>query len=191
MSKVIRHIGAITAAAAALAVSASAQPPQGGDPAEGAVKQAMAMDKNHDGKLQRSEVTDQRYIGIYDQIDTAKKGYVTPDQIRAYFRKMAAGRPGGAGGPGGGRGGFRPGQLMPGMLADRLKLTDAQKKQFDALQKEVDAKVAKILTADQKKQLEELRARGGRGGGRGEGGGRGPEGPGGPGGPAGFGARGR
>jgi Spy/CpxP family protein refolding chaperone len=45
-----------------------------------------------------------------------------------------------------------------------LKLTDKQKKQLTELQKDVDAKLAKILTADQKKQLKERRDNPGRGG---------------------------
>ena len=40
-----------------------------------------------------------------------------------------------------------------------LKLTDDQKTQVAELQKEVDAKLAKILTADQQKQLKEMRNR--------------------------------
>ena len=36
-------------------------------------------------------------------------------------------------------------------------LSEAQKKQLDALQKEVDAKLGKILNSEQKKQLEEMR----------------------------------
>jgi hypothetical protein len=93
--------------------------------------------------------------------------------------------PGGPGGPGGrGPGGFgppQPGQIMPSFLQEMLKLTPDQKKQFDELQKEVDSKLAKILTDDQKKQLKEMRDRfpGGPGG-RGGPGGPGRPGPGGP-----------
>jgi hypothetical protein len=46
-----------------------------------------------------------------------------------------------------------------------LNLTADQTKQLDDLQKEVDEKLAKILTDDQKKQLQEMRNRGGPGGG--------------------------
>lgn len=92
------------------------------------------------------------------------------------------GQPGGKGGKGGfpggpgGKGGFgmpAPGQIMPAFLQERLKLTDAQKKDLDALQKDVDAKLDKLLTEEQKKTLKEMRERGP---------GRGPGGPGGPGG---------
>jgi outer membrane protein assembly factor BamB len=96
---------------------------------------------------------------------------------------------GGPGGPGGrgGRGGFGPGgfggfappgQILPPFLQDRLNLTAEQKKQLEALQKEVDGKLDKLLTDEQRKQYKEMRERFGRGG-------RG--GPGGPGGRGGFG----
>jgi outer membrane protein assembly factor BamB len=96
------------------------------------------------------------------------------------------GRPGGGpgrGGPGGGRGGVGPGgfappgQLLPPFLRDRLNLTDEQKKQLDALQKDVDGKLDKILTDEQRQQYQEMRD-GLRGGGFGPGG-RGGFGPGG------------
>jgi len=57
------------------------------------------------------------------------------------------------------------------MLREMLNLTADQTKQLDDLQKEVDQKLAKILTDDQKRQLREMRNRGpGRAGGRGPGG---------------------
>ena len=59
---------------------------------------------------------------------------------------------------------------------DRLKPTAEQKTQLDDLQKEVDAKLDKLLTDDQKKQFKEMREDFARGG---------PLGPGGPGGPGG------
>jgi Spy/CpxP family protein refolding chaperone len=62
---------------------------------------------------------------------------------------------------------------MPVFVQEQLKLTDAQKKELEALQKDVDAKIDKLLTDDQKKTLKELKERGP---------GRGLGGPGGPGG---------
>ncbi len=93
------------------------------------------------------------------------------------------------GGKGGDRGGFRgpptPGQVLPPFLIEQLKLTDDQKKQLDAIQKDVDAKLDKLLTDDQKKQLKEMKDRGpGRGPGEkgppGEKGGKGDKGDKGP-----------
>ncbi len=76
------------------------------------------------------------------------------------------GTPGGFGGP------PQPGQIVPGFLQERLKLTEEQKKQVEELQKEVDEKLAKILTAEQKKSLQELRNSFGGPGGPGSPGGR-------------------
>jgi hypothetical protein len=72
------------------------------------------------------------------------------------------GFPGGKGGKGGFGGGFgppQPGQVMPAFLQEMLKMTDEQKKQIADLQKDVDAKLDKILTDDQKKQLKEMKDR--------------------------------
>jgi hypothetical protein len=63
-----------------------------------------------------------------------------------------------------------------------LKLTADQKKQLDELQKQADGTLDRTLTGDQKKQFKDLRDTFSRGGpGR-----FGPKGPGGPGGPGGF-----
>jgi hypothetical protein len=100
-----------------------------------------------------------------------------------------ADEPGGFGPPGG-PGGFggppRPGQILPPFLQERLNLTDKQKQQLEELQKEVDSRLGKILTSEQKKQMQEMRGGFGPGGFGGRGG-RGPGGPGrgGPGGPGG------
>jgi hypothetical protein len=72
----------------------------------------------------------------------------------------------------GGKGGFggfvrtAPGTILSTTIQETLKMTDAQKKDLEALQKEVDEKLAKILTEDQQKQFKELKeSRGGFGGG--------------------------
>lgn len=88
-------------------------------------------------------------------------------------------------GPGGrGPGGPQPGQILPAFLQDELNLTDAQRRDIQELQKDVDARLAKILTSEQQQQMRQLRNRG-PGGGPGGGGPRGPAG----GGPAGPGGR--
>jgi hypothetical protein len=55
-------------------------------------------------------------------------------------------------------------QLLPGFLPDMLRLTPAQRKELDQLQKEIDVKLDKLLTEEQRKQLKALRAPFGRGG---------------------------
>ena len=64
--------------------------------------------------------------------------------------------PGHEGGPGGrvGRGGFH---LLPPPAIEELKLTADQQKQLTALEAEVTAKLEKILTPEQLKQLQQMR----------------------------------
>lgn len=157
----------------------------------------MSFDANKDGKLTKAEVTDERLQRLFDRADANHDGVVTRQELTALAAREPAGVRGGFGfgGPGGpgGPGGFgmrppRPGEVLPAMLRDRLELTAEQSKQVDALQKDVDARLAQILNEDQKKQLEEMRSRGPGGFGPPPGGGFRPGGPrGGPGGPGGFG----
>ena len=150
------------------------------------VSRMMKFDKNKDGKLTRSEVSDTRMRRLFDRADADKDGVVTKDELTTLAANEptnARGGPGGfgPGGPGGfgpgGPGGFGPprmGQILPGFMQERLSLTATQKKQVADLQKEVDAKLAKILSAEQNDQLKEMQERGPGGG---------PPGFGGPGGP--------
>jgi hypothetical protein len=152
------------------------------------VARMMAFSKNKNGRLMREEITDDRLLRLFDRIDSKHEGTVTKEQLVAFATKLAEdddgndrrgpGGPGGGpgdgpGGPGGDRGGRgggpggrfgggppRPGQILPDFLQERLNLTADQKKQVEDLQKEVDAKLAKILTDEQKKQLKEMRNRG-------------------------------
>jgi hypothetical protein len=140
----------------------------------------MAFDKNHDGKLSKDEVTDERLLRLFDRADTNHDGIVTREELIAVAAKESSGgervdRPGGPddgpGGPGRGPGGPPPmGQILPSFIEDRLQLTDEQKKQVQDLQMEIDKRLANILTAEQNKEFAEMRTRG-------------PGGPGGPGGP--------
>jgi hypothetical protein len=80
----------------------------------------------------------------------------------------------------------RPGEVLPGPVQEMLALTAEQKKRLADLQKETEAKVEKILTEEQNKQLKEMRDRGPAAfGPPGFGPPGGPGGP--PGGPGGFG----
>lgn len=109
---------------------------------------------------------------------------------------------GGAGGPGGGGGGGRTGgggpggpggggaHLIPRFAEEQLNLSEDQRKQIADLEREMKDKLAKILTPEQVKALEDARppqrgqggpgggGQGGPGGG-GQGGGGGQSGPGG------------
>ena len=105
-------------------------------------------------------------------LDDKGKFHVIPHDMNEGFR------PAGGGPGGGGPGGFRgppPGVIMPPPVQDTLQLTDAQKKELEALQKEIDAKLEKLMTDDQKKAFKELKDRAPGGPGGPGGGGRGME----------------
>jgi poly(3-hydroxybutyrate) depolymerase len=72
--------------------------------------------------------------------------------------------PGGAGFGGPGGFGTPPGTVLSPRVQGNLKLTDEQKKELEDLQKEVDARLQKILTEAQNKQLKDLQSNTGRGG---------------------------
>jgi hypothetical protein len=149
--------------------------------ADAFVAKLMAFNKKKDGKLTKEELTDERLHRLFDRADANKDGVVTKEELVALYEKeFAQGGGPGKGGPdkggkGKGKGGFdkgwpqdrggrggppQPGQVLPEFLQDELEMTDAQKKDLAALQKEVDAKLDKILTKKQKEQLKELRERG-------------------------------
>ncbi len=94
--------------------------------------------------------------------DTVWK-YVNPAKASGGLGGGGFGPPGrkapGGGGPGGAP---QPGELLATFVQDFLKLTDEQKKQLEALHKEIAGKLDKLLTDDQQKQLKD--ARGGFGG---------------------------
>lgn len=81
------------------------------------------------------------------------------------------------------KGGFKAGKVLPPFVVEELKLTDAQKEQLAALEKDVKAKLDKLLTDEQKEALENFRPgpgfpgeKGGKGGPGGDKGGKGGKG---------------
>ena len=77
--------------------------------------------------------------------------YVNPEKGGSPF----AGPPGGPPGPSPFGGPPKLGQILPPFLQGFMKLTEDQKKQLAEAEKETAEKLAKVLTADQKKQFEE------------------------------------
>lgn len=89
-------------------------------------------------------------------LDEKGKFHVIPGDMNESFRP--AGGPG-MGGPGGGMV-FRlpaPGVILPDPVQGALQLTDAQKKELAALQKDVDEKLEKLMTEEQRKQWKALK----------------------------------
>lgn len=196
MSKSHRYIAVALAAIGLTASIAFAQGPgaslsKSAD-SEDLVKRMMAFDKDGDGELTRSEITDARLIRLFDRADADKDGQVTKDELTALASEEHSDQPdffGGPGGPPGGPGGPppgvmggmpRPGEILPQMIRRDLNLTSEQTQALAKLQKEVNESLATILTDAQEKQLKEMGARGPRGFRPPGGGRRGPGGPGGP-----------
>jgi hypothetical protein len=134
------------------------------------VDRMMAFDKNGDGKLTRAEITDERLISLFERADANRDGVVTKEELEAlYAKESAAMQPGPGGGPDGGpgggpgfgrggRGGFGPpqsGQVLPVFMMERLNLTVDQRARIQALQKDVDARLDSILTAEQKQMMKQ------------------------------------
>lgn len=94
----------------------------------------------------------------------AKLDALLTEEQKQQLKKPPAGGPGNV---------TQPGQILAPAQQGVLKLTADQRKQLRVLQKEADDRLDKILVADQKKQLKEIRANPGRAVG---GGGSGPPG---------------
>jgi hypothetical protein len=132
------------------------------------VTRMMEFDKDKDGKLTKDEVTDKRLHRLFARSDANNDGTVTKEELARLAAKAESnsrGRSFGFGPPGGGPGGFmmmppRPGEILSPMAQQRLRLSPEQKAQLASIQKEVDERLDKILSDEQKKQLEEMRQRG-------------------------------
>src|SRR5205085_2654140 len=135
-----------------------------------------ALDTDQDGRVSRAELV----AGVkkfFADCDRASRGSVDRAQLAEGLTRILPRPPAFPGGFPGGPGGPAPvGQVLPGFLQERLNLTAEQQKQVAELQKEMDARLSRILTGEQRKVLQAVREQPGR--------------PGGPGGPPGGGAGG-
>jgi outer membrane protein assembly factor BamB len=132
----------------------------GGAPQPGQVMPSFLQERLNLTAEQKKQLEE-----LQKEVD-GKLGKILADEQQKQLKET---RPGaGRGGPGGrGPGGFgglpQPGQVLPPSVQGRLNLSAEQKKQLEALQKEVDDKLAKALTDEQNKQLKEMRDGFGRG----------------------------
>src|SRR5262249_13248742 len=98
---------------------------------------------------------------LQKQVDGKIRKLLTDEQNKQLLDM----RPGtGRGGLGGFAGRAQPGQLVSPFLQERLNLTAEQKKQLEELQKDVDGNLGKLFTDEQNKQFKEMQQGGGRGG---------------------------
>lgn len=135
------------------------------------VAKLMAFNTANNGKLTKEELTDKRLHALFDRADANKDGIVTREELVALYQKekLEGGGFGGDKGDKGPKGGFgdkkfgkgfkgggQPGQILPPFVQDQLNLSDKQRRQVADLQKEVDTKLATILTDEQRAQLREM-----------------------------------
>src|SRR5262249_19165850 len=85
--------------------------------------------------------------GFGDKGDKGKGGFGDKGKKDGPFGKGKGGPP-------------QPGVILTPFLQSQLNLTDDQRKEIDALQKEVDTRLDKILNADQRQLLREMREKG-------------------------------
>ena len=76
--------------AGACLVAVSSAPAQGSGTVDALVNRMMAFDKDGDGKLTKSEVTDDRLHRLFDRADADKDGTVTKAELTALATKEAA-----------------------------------------------------------------------------------------------------
>lgn len=145
------------------------EPPRRDDDAVGsAVGRLMAFDKDGDGKLTPSELTDERLAPLAERADANNDSVFTRDELAAQLAKEGSRRPRGRGfgaPPNAGPGGPPPiGRILPEFLIDALELSEAQRAKLTALQAEVDERLKGILSERQREMLEQLRRGGPPGG---------------------------
>jgi hypothetical protein len=82
-----------------------------------------------------------------------------PDGGRPGKRDRGDGKgpPGGPGGPGGGPPRFELGKVLPPFVREELELSQDQEEQIAALEKQVKAKLEKILSAEQRRKIRSIR----------------------------------
>jgi Arylsulfotransferase (ASST) len=88
--------------------------------------------------------------------DLQKEAEVKVDALLSDQQKKQLKGPPAGFGPGGPPAAPQRVQVLPALMRARLKLTDDQKKQLEALQKEAENRVEKTLTAEQRKQMKEV-----------------------------------
>lgn len=150
-----------------------AQPPfpppgsRGDSSLDAFIGRMMAYDEDRDGKLSRSEISDERLLDLFDRADANHDGTVTKAELKALYTRESAFNPGDRpprehrGGPDGGGPGMRQeGQVLQERTQRMLNLTAQQRATLADIQRDVDTRLDKLLTPAQKLQLKELQERG-------------------------------
>ena len=109
-------------------------------------------DANKDGTVTKTELA-----AVAAKEQENDRQHKRPGRLRPSWRRLWTSR---WRTPGRHDGHARPGDILPPFLQRRLRCAAAQKTQIEDLQKEVTAKLDKILTDDQRQQLKEMRQAG-------------------------------
>ncbi len=124
----------------------------GGSPLEHMAQMFDLADANRDGMLTKAELQLAMQSQFGNQYGRGGPGLQGPPPPRGgqYSR--------GAGGPSGDPSGpglalTRPGEIIPALVVESLGLSDRQKLRLAAVQKDVDRKLASILTEEQQQEI--------------------------------------
>jgi Spy/CpxP family protein refolding chaperone len=114
-------------------------------------KTGQIMSGSVQSRLKLSDDQKKELAALQKKVDTQFDKILNDEQRKRLKGGFAfGGPPPGGGGPGATP---QPGQILPGFMQDTLKLTDEQKKSIAEFQKELDAKLDKLLTEEQKKEF--------------------------------------
>jgi hypothetical protein len=137
----------------------------GGDGAGPSPRPGQLMAGPEQDRLRLTEDQKKDVLALQKAIDGRFDRVLTEaqkKQIKSVFSPPPGPPPGGLG-PGDPQ---QPGKIFSPGQQDSLKLSDAQRRRLDEIQKEIDARLETLLTEDQKKQLQAMRRRPGDGPGR-------------------------
>ena len=149
-NEVDRHLGKLlTADQKRLLREPPQTPSSAGSPTSFQTGQILATAEQN--RLKLSDEQKKELATLQKEVDGKLEKILTEEQRKQSKSGFAFGGPP-PGGPGAG-GPPQPGQLLASFVRDALNLTDEQKKQVDAFQKEADGKLDQLLTDEQKKQL--------------------------------------
>lgn len=138
---------------------AAAAPPSGPQPPAGfftpSIQVGQVLASAEQDRLKFSEEQKKELAALQKEVD-AKLAKILSDEQRKQAKTgfaFGGGPPPGSGGPAGGP--PQPGQILPSVLRDMLKLNDEQKRKLDDFQTQADERLGKILSDEQQKKFRE------------------------------------
>jgi Spy/CpxP family protein refolding chaperone len=131
--------------------------PRTSGPGGPTVKSGQIMPSSEQSRLKLTEDQKKDLAALQKEVDAKFDKILSAEQKKQLKGGFAfGGPPPGGGGPRSGPGSpSQPGQLVPQFVQDALKMSDEQKKELTAFQKEADDRLDKLLTEEQKKQFKE------------------------------------